>query len=88
MNKSVEGRFKSRFQAGPRSVLLTQRKSEFVKYKVSDQFKYFNEKTNLKLPLTFLLKKILYKIKNYKIILYILCYIYISKELFEFKHFI
>lgn len=57
MNESVEGRFKSRFQAGPRSVLLTQRKSEFVKYKVSDQFKHFNEKANLKLPLIFLLKK-------------------------------
>lgn len=83
MNESVEGRFKSRFQAGPRSVLLIQRKSEFVKYKVSDQF---NEKINLKLPLIFLLKKILYKIKNYKIILYILCYI--LKESFVFKNFI
>lgn len=49
MNESVEGRFKSRFQAGPQSVLLTQRKSEFVKYKVSDQFKHFNEKVNLPL---------------------------------------
>lgn len=49
MNESVGGRFKSRFQAGPQSVLLTQRKSEFVKYKVSDQFKHFNEKVNLPL---------------------------------------